>query len=61
MIGNITPPVGVVLMTTCSIEHLSMEQVCKKLWPFLFVLMVEVIILWAFPWLVTGIPNMLMR
>ena len=38
-----------------------MEQVCKKLWPFLFVLMVEVIILWAFPWLVTGIPNMLMR
>lgn len=60
MIGNITPPVGVVLMTTCSIEHLSMEQVCKKLWPFLIVLMAEVVILWAFPVIVTGIPNMLM-
>lgn len=60
MIGNITPPVGVVLMTTCSIEHLSMEQVCKKLYPFLIVLMAEVIILWAFPVIVTGIPNMLM-
>ena len=54
-------PMILPLLTTCSIEHLSMEQVCKKLWPFLFVLMVEVIILWAFPWLVTGIPNMLMR
>lgn len=61
MIGNITPPVGVVLMTTCSIEHLSMERVCKKLWPFLIILMAEVIILWAFPVLVTGIPNMMMK
>ncbi|MGN0405677.1 MAG: TRAP transporter large permease [Bariatricus sp.] len=61
MIGNITPPVGVVLMTTCSIEHLSMERVCKKLWPFLIVLMAEVIILWAFPVLVTGIPDMMMK
>jgi tripartite ATP-independent transporter DctM subunit len=61
MIGNITPPVGVVLMTTCSIEHLSMEQVCKKLWPFLAVLMAEVVVLWAFPGIVTGIPDMLMR
>lgn len=60
MIGNITPPVGVVLMTTCSVEHLSMEQVCKKLWPFMAVLMVEVVILWAFPVLVTGIPNLMM-
>ncbi len=60
MIGNITPPVGVVLMTTCSVEHLSMEQVCPKLWPFLIVLMVEVVILWAFPVLSVGIPNLLM-
>lgn len=61
MIGNITPPVGVVLMTTCSIEHLSMERVCRKLWPFMVVLMAEVIILWSCPAIVTGIPDMLMR
>lgn len=61
MIGNITPPVGVVLMTTCSVEHLSMERVCKKLWPFMLVLMAEVVILWACPWVVTGIPNLLMN
>lgn len=61
MIGNITPPVGVVLMTTCSVEHLSMERVCKKLWPFMVVLAIEVVILWACPVVVTGIPNLLMK
>lgn len=60
MIGNITPPVGVVLMTTCSVEHLTMERVCRKLWPFLIVLMVEVVILWSFPAISVGIPNLLM-
>ncbi len=61
MIGNITPPVGVVLMTTCSIEKLSMEKVCKTLWPFIVVLMVEVVILWSIPELVTWLPNLIMK
>ncbi len=61
MIGNITPPVGVVLMTTCSVEHLSMERVCKKLWPFLIVLAIEAVILWAVPGLTLWIPNLLMN
>lgn len=60
MIGNITPPVGVVLMTTCSVEHLSMERVCTKLWPFLIVLAVEAVILWAVPGLSLWIPNLMM-
>ncbi len=61
MIGNITPPVGVVLMTTCSVEHLSMERVCKKLWPFIVVLGIEAVILWAVPGLTLWIPNLLMN
>ena len=61
MIGNITPPVGVVLMTTCSVEHLSMERVCTKLWPFLIVLAIEVVILWAVPGLSLWIPNLMMN
>lgn len=60
MIGNITPPVGVVLMTTCSLQHLSMERISKALVPWLILLMVYVIILWAFPPLVTWLPNLLM-
>lgn len=60
MIGNITPPVGVVLMTTCSLQHLSMERISKALVPWLILLMVYVVILWAFPGLVTWLPNLLM-
>ena len=60
MIGNITPPVGVVLMTTCSLQHLSMERISKTLVPWLILLMAYVVILWAFPPLVTWLPNLLM-
>lgn len=60
MIGNITPPVGVVLMTTCSLQHLSMERISKALIPWIILLVVYVIVLWAVPPLVTWLPNMLM-
>lgn len=60
MIGNITPPVGVVLMTTCSLQHLSMERISKALVPWIILLIVYVVILWAFPPLVTWLPNLLM-
>jgi tripartite ATP-independent transporter DctM subunit len=60
MIGNITPPVGVVLMTTCSLEKLKIEAVSKSLIPWICVLMGEVIILWMVPGLVTFVPNLLL-
>lgn len=60
MIGNITPPVGVVLMTTCSLQHLSIERVSRRLIPWIVLLMAEVVVLWAFPGLVTALPNLLM-
>lgn len=60
MIGNITPPVGVVLMTTCSLRHLRIETISVKLVPWLILLMGEVVLLWAFPGIVTWLPNLLM-
>ncbi len=59
MIGNITPPVGVVLMTTCSLQKLSIERISRKLIPWIILLLVYVAILWAFPVLVTWLPGML--
>lgn len=60
MIGNITPPVGVVLMTTCSLQHLNIERVSKALLPWIAVLMGEVVILWLCEPIVTFVPNLLM-
>lgn len=57
MIGNITPPVGVVLMTTCSLEKLNIERVSKSLVPWICILLAEVVVLWMFPGLVTFLPN----
>lgn len=61
MIGNITPPVGVVLMTTCSLEKIKIETVSKHLIPWICVLMAEVVLLWCVPGLVTFIPNLLLK
>ena len=61
MIGNITPPVGVVLMTTCSLEKLKIEAVCKELWPWIVLLFVYLVFLIACPQVVMLIPNMLTR
>lgn len=60
MIGNITPPVGVVLMTTCSIEKLSFEKVCKELWPWIVLLFAFLIVLILLPQLTLFLPNLLM-
>lgn len=60
MIGNITPPVGVVLMTVCSVEKLKIEAVCKELWPWIVLLVGFLIAMIAFPQLVLWLPNMLM-
>ena len=60
MIGNITPPVGVVLMTTCSLQHLSIERVSRRLIPWIVLLMVEVVLLWAIPGIVTLLPRLIM-
>lgn len=60
MIGNITPPVGVVLMTTCSLQHLNIERISRKLVPCIILLMNEVVLLWLVPGLVTWLPNLLM-
>ena len=57
MIGNITPPVGVVLMTTCSLEKLNIERISKSLIPWIFILLAEVVVLWMVPGLVTFLPN----
>lgn len=59
MIGNITPPVGVVLMTTCSLEKLKIEAVCKELWPWIVLLFCFLIFLIACPQVVMFLPNMI--
>ena len=59
MIGNITPPVGIVTMTVCSIEKLNFEKTCKALIPFVILLFAYMVILIIFPQIVLLIPNLI--
>ncbi len=59
MIGNTTPPVGVVLMTVCGIEKLNFEKTLRELWPQICMLVVALVLIIIFPKSVTAIPNAL--
>lgn len=60
MIGNITPPVGVVLLNGCSIEKLSFEKVCKELWPWIVLWLGFLVFIIICPQVVLWLPNLVM-
>ena len=59
MIGNITPPVGVVLMTTCALEGLKIEAVVKELWPWIILLFAFLLFLIVCPQVVLFLPSLM--
>lgn len=58
-IGSITPPVGTVLYTVCSITKCSIEEFSLELVPFLVALIGVLFLLAFFPPLVTFLPDLL--
>lgn len=52
-VGMITPPVGVVLNTVCSISSISMGQALRGVLPFIFAEILVLVLLVLFPALVT--------
>ena len=51
-IGLITPPVGIVLNVICGIAKISMSELMKGLWPFLWAELIVLFLLVLFPPLV---------
>ncbi len=58
-IGSITPPVGTVLFTVCSITKCSIEEFARESVPFLVALIGVLLLLTFVPPLVTFLPNLL--
>jgi len=52
-IGLITPPVGIVLNVICGVAKISMSDVVRGVWPFLWAELVVLFLLVLFPALVT--------
>jgi TRAP-type transport system large permease protein len=51
-IGLITPPVGIVLNVICGVAKISMSDLMKGLWPFLWAELIVLLLLTLFPALV---------
>jgi TRAP-type C4-dicarboxylate transport system permease large subunit len=51
-IGLITPPVGIVLNVMCGVAKISMKDLMRGLWPFLWAELVVLLLLVLFPDLV---------
>jgi TRAP-type C4-dicarboxylate transport system permease large subunit len=51
-IGLITPPVGIVLNVICGVAKISMSELMRGLWPFLWAELVVLFLLVLFPSLV---------
>ena len=60
MIGLITPPVGMILFVITEISGLQIEKLMRSIIPFIFPLIIVLLLITFFPPLVMTIPNWLM-
>lgn len=58
-IGTITPPVGVDLFVAQTISGVSLERITKSIWPFLLVLIVDLLLITYIPQIVMFLPNLM--
>jgi len=58
-IGCITPPVGLDLFVASAIAKVPIERVFQHSMPYLWALLIVLVILTMFPWFITVLPNLL--
>ncbi len=59
MIGGITPPFGSMMFTTCAITGVRVGEFVKEIWPFIFALLLVLVVVTYMPAVVMFLPNLL--
>jgi len=59
-LGGVTPPVGTMMFTTCSILRVKIETFTKEGWPLMLAMFVVLMLITFVPALVTWLPTRLM-
>jgi len=59
-IGGVTPPVGTMMFTTCSIMRVKIETFVREGWPFILAMFVVLMLITYVPELVVWLPTRLM-
>lgn len=60
-LGAITPPVGSFLFVSCGIGHVSIEKATKPLIPFIFIVLITILLSFFVPQIVMYLPNLLLH
>ena len=58
-LGMITPPVGINLYVGCNIAGITVEELCKKIVPFILAGIVALIIITYIPQITMLVPNLI--
>ena len=58
-VGNITPPVGVVMYTVCDLIDVKVKDFTKESLPFYLVLVLNLLLIVVFPQIIMFLPNLL--
>jgi tripartite ATP-independent transporter DctM subunit len=61
MIGQLTPPFGVVLYVVVRVGHIPFDQLVRACVPFYFAIGAALVLIIFFPSLVTFLPNLVLR
>lgn len=59
-IGGVTPPVGTLMFTTCSVLRVGMGSFIREAWPFVAALWLALLLITVIPSIVTYLPDLLM-
>lgn len=57
-IGTVTPPLGVDLFIASAITKVSIERIVVAVWPFIAVLVLDLLVITYVPWMSTVLVNM---
>ncbi|MCF7941280.1 MAG: TRAP transporter large permease [Spirochaetia bacterium] len=60
MIGQVTPPFGMCLFTISQVGHVPINRLSRAVIPFIFPLVVVLLLTILFPGIITWLPNLLM-
>jgi tripartite ATP-independent transporter DctM subunit len=60
-LGSFSPPVGVCFFVACSIADSTVEKTSHRLWPYLIVLLIGLLIVTFIPWFSLTLPSMMQR
>jgi TRAP-type C4-dicarboxylate transport system permease large subunit len=60
MIGNITPPVGMIMYVVTVLGRISITEFTREIWPFFIALVVALLLVSYIPSLSMWLPDMLL-